>query len=292
MNVFINDCLLQGELLDRHLQDVDSLFESLKTLSEFTQVIQNKKLEYGGALSINLILSKSLLTDFFTFINTKDIENFIVSKLSKSSPIYWDENSIQNHQKQYHFYDTTDTPPKNHYINNTSLAEAYEYLSSKNESVIALNFPDSILSMHRSLMVLATKTNPPSTGARNISCGDSKHLLEEWIEHNINISEFTYNTLSKDPPLDKQTCLRSKIRFTETTKFAGNGRKIYIENKTGFQWYVDNAHYGEKSHIEVFNNDGSKFIGEAKLEGVIIKKENPHNKTNAEKKKEKRIIRR
>lgn len=290
MDVFINDCLLQGELLDRHLEDIDSFLDSLKKLSDFCEVIQNKKLEYNNQVVITLNLSKQLLNQLFEFINTKDIEGYIVYKLSKLSPKYWDEKSIQDHQKQYYFVDSSQIPPINHLINNTSLAEAYEHKLKYSKDIIALNFPDSILSNHNVLMILTIKDK--LTGGNTIACGDSDLLLAEWIDHNIDKKTFFYDYESSVTPTDLQTCLRSKIRFEETNKCADNGRKIYVEKINGYQWYVDNAHNGKKSHIEVFDSLGSTFIGEANLDGVLIpKKENPHNKTKAEKAKAKRRIR-
>ncbi|WP_243349588.1 hypothetical protein [Parabacteroides sp. FAFU027] len=205
-------------------------------------------------------------------------------------PIYWDQNSIQSYQYQYFFFDTSMAPPVPYSIDKTSLAEAYEFTNKYNDQVLALNFPDSVLSNQRALLIIAVGNN--NTGTKSIQCADNEHLLKEWIEQNIDRALFYYDKTSTYPPTDNQTCLRSKIRFEETNK-RFQSRTVFREIKTGKMWYVDNSHYGEKAHIEVFDDSGDVFLGEAPLDGSIIinkKSENPHNASKSSKKKAKRKL--
>ncbi|MDD4971047.1 MAG: hypothetical protein PHT07_16590 [Paludibacter sp.] len=288
MNVFINDCLLQNDLLERHLVDVNLFLSSIRDLSTFCDVIVSKRLEYNDQIPLKLYISESILSSLFELISDKDIENYLTAKISKAMPIYWEPVSIQDHQKQYFFIDTSVSPPINLLINSTSLAEAYEYSLKYKNATLALNFPDSILSKHNALLIFTVKNTP--IGTKTISCVDSVSLFEEWIDQNIDNIVFSYDKSSYNPPSDNQTCLRSKIRFVETSR-SFHGRKIFVEKRTGYNWYVDSLHHGGKSHIEVFD-ENNKFVGEANLEGVLVKKTvNPHNNSNSDKKKLTRILR-
>jgi len=291
MNVFINDCLLQNDLLIRHLENEELLFNSIRNLCGFFNTIKEKKLEYNNQISIKIYLSSGILKSFFDFISQKDLENLFRIQLGKVSPIFWDVNPIQNHECQYYFFDHTVYPAVHYIVNNTSLAEAYEYNIKFEDSVLSLNFPDSVLSKQKGLLIISVKNN--SSGTKTIQCADDEQLLIEWIEQNIDNTLFVYNKKSAYPPTDLQTCLRSKIRFEDTGELYDNVRKIYRDKVTNNKWYVDNLHYGERSHIEVFDFTGNKFIGEATIDGVLIPKiDNPHNKSKSQKRKEKRKLRR
>jgi hypothetical protein len=82
--------------------------------------------------------------------------------------------------------------------------------------------------------------------------------------------------LSKHPPKDQQTILRDTQRFKKTQNIY-DGRSIYREILHDRYWYVDNLHFGQASHIEVFNAQGN-HIGESDLEGNIDETKKDSNK--------------
>jgi len=291
MDVFINDCLFQDYLSIRHFDDQEKLHNSIRNLSELFNSIKSKRLEYSDNISLKFYASSIIIDHFFKLISNKTIEDYFRIQLSKVNPIFWDANSIQSQERQYYLFDHTTFPPSNYDIEKTSLAEAYEYKYQYDKSVLVINFPESVFSKSKSLLVISVRRY--STGQLTINCVDNSELLNEWIDQNIDKNMFFYDYNSNEPPTDLQTCLRSKIRFEEKTEVADNGRRIFIDKDSKYKWYVDNAHHGRKSHIEVFNNSGLQFIGEASLEGIVTPmKENPHNKTKSEKRKEKRKLRR
>ena len=53
---------------------------------------------------------------------------------------------------------------------------------------------------------------------------------------------------------------QSQFRRFEKTSFRVQGRIIYCELATGRYWYVDNLHFGEAAHLEVFDKTGNKVI--------------------------------
>jgi len=65
-----------------------------------------------------------------------------------------------------------------------------------------------------------------------------------------------------------QTVLRDPSLF-KPAPHKCQGRTIYEHTETGSYWYVDNLHFGEASHLEVFNFVNDKHVGEADLKGEI-----------------------
>ncbi|MBD2774813.1 hypothetical protein ICL16_22765 [Iningainema sp. BLCCT55] len=107
---------------------------------------------------------------------------------------------------------------------------------------------------------------------------DTKLALEHWLEYKLRLSQVEYATYATEPPRDEQTILRDTTRF-EKTSFRVQGRIIYCELATGRYWYVDNLHFGEAAHLEVFDKTGNNHLGEADLDGTIDNLKRDANKT-------------
>ncbi|MBD2148607.1 hypothetical protein H6F44_00460 [Pseudanabaena sp. FACHB-1277] len=105
---------------------------------------------------------------------------------------------------------------------------------------------------------------------------DSYLALQNWLEVKLSLSRIEYDLLSKYPPKDQQTILRDTQRFQKTQNIY-DGRTIYREILNDRYWYVDNLHFGQASHIEVFNAQGN-HIGESDLEGNIDETKKDLNK--------------
>ncbi|MBG1269688.1 hypothetical protein F8S12_26560 [Nostoc sp. WHI] len=106
---------------------------------------------------------------------------------------------------------------------------------------------------------------------------DSKPALEYWLENKLNLSSLEYSLDITEPPRDEHTILRDTTRFQKKSR-KYNGRCIYCELLTGMYWYVDNLHYGEAAHLEVFDKRGY-HIGEADLQGNIDTSKKDKDKT-------------
>ena len=65
MHIFVNDCLLQNDLLLRHLNDENLLFTSLKEMSLFFDVIKEKRLEFSNKAPLKLYVSSEIIEVFF-----------------------------------------------------------------------------------------------------------------------------------------------------------------------------------------------------------------------------------
>lgn len=93
--------------------------------------------------------------------------------------------------------------------------------------------------------------------------------LTQWLASQFpGLVRTDYDVNSIDPPTDSQTCLRNKSQFSKKEGFHNQGRSIYLDRKTRYFFCVDNAHFGNAAHLEVFNTLG-KHLGEASLNGEI-----------------------
>ena len=76
-----------------------------------------------------------------------------------------------------------------------------------------------------------------------------------------------YDTALKRPPRDEETVLADRSRFARTGKVERKCRRqVYVEIETGHLWYVDNLHYGDAAHLEVFSST-AQHLGEAEIHG-------------------------
>lgn len=76
-----------------------------------------------------------------------------------------------------------------------------------------------------------------------------------------------YNPLSSVPPRDDETILADISLFSET-RHSYQRRKMYRRNGTSELWYVDNCHFGEDAHIEVFNENTKKQIHVSRIDRI------------------------
>lgn len=148
-------------------------------------------------------------------------------------------------------------------VTDTSMAELAER-SLRDQNIVAtlINFPNSKFTDQLQLCV--TKNDKDTC---DLNCIDSRERMQIWLNTILNLHNIQYDLNSDDPPRDQQTILRDIVRFEKTTLFQG-GRRVYKEAKTQHYWYVDNFHFGQAAHLEIFDSRGL-HLGEANLEGAI-----------------------
>lgn len=77
----------------------------------------------------------------------------------------------------------------------------------------------------------------------------------------------SYDFSSSIPPRDEETIL-SDTNLFQITRHSYHGRKMYKRNGTSELWYVDNFHYGQDAHIEVFNETTQKQIHVSRIDRI------------------------
>ncbi|WP_261857402.1 hypothetical protein [Photobacterium sanguinicancri] len=89
-----------------------------------------------------------------------------------------------------------------------------------------------------------------------------------WLEQKYNVADYCYDLASDIPPIDSQTYLRDSSRYTKTGMI-NHGKAVHYCVLERTYHVIDNLHYGESSHIEVWNRFG-KHLGENDLNGNRI----------------------
>jgi hypothetical protein len=272
MEIFINEVSLEGQYLNEaEFRDAVKTFTAIFLL--INEKIQKKKLYKGESAifikykairgfnfhtSLNLLKDKSLKTAFINIV------------FNKSNPQEWCTEQLHSSEDLFDCL-ISDDNCKN--VNDTSLAEVTERkLQNPDSEYLLINFANSSFRIaHPNIKNNCLITIIKNNDEINLICLDgidSKLALEFWLEHKLNLSQLEYSFDSTKSPTDKQTILRDTTRFKKTANKC-QGRVIYLESNTERYWYVDNLHYGQASHLEVFDKTGKNHLGEADLEGNI-----------------------
>lgn len=151
-------------------------------------------------------------------------------------------------------------------LNDDSLCEAAaRKLPCGELAVGVVSAPDSTFAEHARLHVRKEST-PERAELRNAT---SAATVQQWVaqEHGY------YSPTSRVAPLDFQTVLlKEPDRFWKTGRLwhvAGRDRNIYREVETGNYYYVDEGHFGQSAHLEVFDSEG-RHLGEADIVAGIL----------------------
>ena len=106
---------------------------------------------------------------------------------------------------------------------------------------------------------------PASRATLQCACSDSE--LDAWLLR-VEVTP-PYTADARDPPRDEQTCLVNRGIYELTGRVDGHGRKIYRHLVRKDLYCVDNLHFGDAAHLEVFDKRG-RHLGEAHLDGQMI----------------------
>ncbi len=281
MEIFINEVSLEGQFMtEAEFRDAIKIFNSIFELinqkikdkelyKEDSNIYANYEAIKGSSFnaSLNQLKDKSLRTAFINVV------------FNKSNPKEWRREKLHSSEDLFDCF-TIDNDYKN--VSDTSLAEVAERKSqNSNKEYLLVNFINSSFKItHPHIINCCLITVIKNNMEDNQICidgVDSKPALEYWLENKLNLGSLEYSLDVTEPPRDEQTILRDTTRFQKNSR-KYDGRCIYCELLTGMYWYVDNLHYGEAAHLEVFDKRGF-HIGEADLQGNIDTSKKDKNKT-------------
>ncbi|MEA5618725.1 hypothetical protein VB711_12880 [Cronbergia sp. UHCC 0137] len=282
MEIFINEVSLEGQYINEvEFRDAVKVFMAIFVL--INEKIQDKKLykeespifiNYEAIRGSNFHTSLNLLKDKSLKIAFQNIV------FNKSNPQEWRNEKLHSSKD---LFDCLISDNNYKDVGDTSLAEVTERkLQNSDSAYLLINFPNSSFRtahphINDNCLITIIKNNDEI----NLICLDgidSKLALECWLEHKLNLSQLEYSFDSTKSPTDKQTILRDTTRFKKTVNKC-QGRVIYFELNTERHWYVDNLHYGQASHLEVFDKTGKNHLGEADLNGNINYSKSDSDKT-------------
>lgn len=258
MQVFINECSLQGQFSDEHQGKISftSFFESLSILSKLKQ---EQRVYNSTCLYIRMVTSE---TNFASFLRrNKSINDLFVNNLKILNPKPWEQSEIHNREYSY-VYNQVD------YVG-TSIAEisARQSIDSTLDAFL-LNFPDS--NFDELLSINVTIDNKSNI---SIDCAHSADSIYKWLIDKGHIRpEEEYDENSKIPPTDIQTVLRDSKVFELTRYKKNKGRAVYRKIGTHELWSVDGAkkHAGKNAHIEIFDETTGKHLGTSLYKEINI----------------------
>ncbi len=279
MEIFINEVSLEGQYTSElefvsAIKDFIEIFKLLNKKTNNKQVYkEDSKLfvnynairESNFSASLNVIKDKSLKQAFVEIV------------FNKQNPKEWRKEQLHSSNDLFDYLNNETS--KN--VTDTSLAEVSERsLRNKDSIYLVINFKSSTFNLlHPDIkeccIILIIKNND-ETQPIKLDGIDSHLALQNWLEVKLSLSRIEYDFLSRYPPKDQQTILRDTQRFQKTQNLY-DGRSVYREVQSDRYWYVDNFHYGQASHIEVFNAQGD-HIGESDLDGNIDETKKDSNK--------------
>lgn len=141
-----------------------------------------------------------------------------------------------------------------------TLAEVTEEVTLNATGILAYIFDFSCFGKTITVTKEETKFVDVTILNANLDC-------KEWLDKEYDVSTFQYDFTCQSPPTDLQTYLRDDTSYIKTEKI-NQGRFVYSCVLTKQFHTVDNLHYGEKAHVEVWDRHGI-YIGEADMKGTI-----------------------
>ena len=263
MEIYLNDCSFHEQFYDRErLEEAFLVFVGVLT------TIQGLKAEYTFYREPHLpyrVVRDEVFTASINRLREKSLVQLLFDTLNKIGMANWRDNPAHSPDDRF----TCESLE----VRDTSLAELAER-KLQNEELLGtlINFPNSRYSPR---IVIDIVKNGSETS--HLACAENKSQLANWLKDVLNLGTADYDFNSTRPPDDCQTVLRDITRFQKTGQFQ-QGRRVHLEIRTRRYWYVDHLHYGEASHLEVFDGRGL-HVGESNLEGIVDTTKRDQEKT-------------
>jgi len=283
MEIFINEVSLEGQYFNATefsdaLKTFTNIFKLINQINQYKKLYKEESrifVNYEAMRNSNFNASLDLIRDKSL---KRAFNNIVFNKLD---PKEWRQERV--HSPDDLFDLISDNNYKN--IKDTSLAEVAERkLQNQDKNYLLINFINSSFTdphpnIKNNCLITIIKNND-EVNQICLDGVDSELALECWLEYRLNLSRLEYTVDSKEPPRDEQTILKDSLRFRKT-KYKYHERFIYYELATGYYWYVDNLHYAQAAHLEVFDKTGTSHLGEADLNGnVDFGKSDPNKNIN------------
>lgn len=255
MQIFINECSLHSQYYS-----ADEFTEAIKIFFSIFSYLNELHIERTVYQNPTLFINYEAIRDE-TFISSlnKDLRDKSIWRALRNI-LFNKQNAVDwSHEQKHSLVDIFEYNDEN--VTATSMAELAERKIIDNDLIGALvNFQKSKFTNE---IACVTKNKK---WAIDLDCIINKTSLVNLLKKHSLLHDYDYS--SKEPPADCQTILSDTKRFERTGRPYQQGRKVYQEIETKYYWYVDNMHFGESAHLEVFDSNGV-HLGESDLSGNI-----------------------
>jgi hypothetical protein len=264
MQIFINECSLHSQYYS-----ADEFTEAIRIFYQILSYLNELKIEKTIYKNPTLFVNyKAIRDEVFGSSLKKALRDKSIGTSLKNL-LFNKQNAIDWSKEQKHsLEDIFECNDEN--VTATSMAELAERKIIDNDLIGALvNFQKSKFTNE---IACVTKNKKWTI---DLDCIINKTSLLNLLRKHSLLQDYDYS--SKEPPADCQTILVDIKRFKRTARPYQHGRKVYQEIETKYYWYVDNMHFGESSHLEVFDSNGD-HLGESDLSGNIDRLKNDTSK--------------
>lgn len=276
MEIFINDYKLAEYYLDS-LNDLGeeptySVYDSLISLANWVLEKAASK-DY----SINLHIGKEQMEELLDLIkevkskNLKKDRVFLLRQsLAKARIKYWNKTIYKENAHDYQWLKTSLGYLETINIASESFAEITERkLRFPEVPYFIFNSFGNEMTDIQQFHFIRVQNRADYIEMVTIDANCKIEGVEFWYMKNRD-KRYQYEENTNIPPRDEQTILINAALFEETSlPLQGGTRKVYRHLKNKTYWYVDNLHIGKAAHIEVFDSNGKKHLGEANLQGIL-----------------------
>jgi hypothetical protein len=265
---------VNGYIDETTLNDIDGTNEFHTVVISFLKSL--KLILSNEHVSVNLFRSRRLLTtqlscgnDFQYILNNstpKELKVLLKNKMFKMTK-EWEGVRCHSPNDYFEFAGECYT--------DFTLAEVVESnINGFDSQLIQFNSPLSLSIPH--LFVCKDGCHPPIK--IDVLCTQEKY--DAWVVQRFHPTIFCYDYTANIPPTDNQTMLKQRDRFKDTC-YLNQGRVVYQEITSKRYFCVDNLHYAQAAHIEVWDKRGL-YLGEVDLGGInaISLKQTKHTKNN------------
>ena len=243
MQVFINEKSLHGQFTVHTVEDaVKTFINTIQTINDYR--LDKRIFTTQYFFNFNAINGVHLDS---TLKANPDLKNTFFQNIKGASK--WEDQRLHPAASSYVFNEIN-------YVDSSIGELAERKLQNEDLKGFLLNFKVSIFDDFVQIDVL-------KDGAVNVTldCTKDEDSVMDWLIRNNYIDpDEVYDLNSRSSPLDHQTVLRDKAVF-QGMSVRNQGRKVYRRINTDELWVVDNRHYGNESHIEVFHRTTHEHLG-------------------------------
>lgn len=250
MDIFLNEQSLHAQFADANGL-VSAVVVINRLLFRVSELTSDRRVFFDPQIYLRPAIVDHMFSSCLKSLPDRDARLQFKILLQKCSASSWREDPAQECCDYRHNHSK---------VTDTSIAEAAERVLRGGRGLL-LNFLPSSFDDATSISVVKAQSDEVSIGSIS-----SEPHLDQWIALFPEYGGPTFDPACGRTPLDTETVLRDRGRFTKT-KLNNQGRVVYLEVKTGYRFCVDNLHvFG--AHLEIFDARGG-HIGESTLNGEI-----------------------